>query len=118
MTSRNLLLIAAGLAAGVLSGLLGVGGGIVLVPMLLLAGYTQHEAHATSLAAIIPIAAAGAITFAVAGEVDPWIAVALAGGSLLGAPLGAKIMLAARETTLRLSFGLLTIAIALRMLFA
>src|SRR6187402_3687624 len=75
----DLQLIAIGLAGGVLSGLLGVGGGIVMVPLLVLwAGYAQRDAHALSLGAIIPISLAGVATYGIAGEVRVEYAVALA----------------------------------------
>ena len=52
----DLQLIAIGVAGGILSGLLGVGGGVVMVPLLVLwAGYRQREAHAMSLGAIVPL---------------------------------------------------------------
>lgn len=106
-----------GLGAGLASGLLGVGGGIVMVPMLVgVLHMSQHEAHATSLAAIIPIATVGAATFAAAGEVDFAIAGALIAGSLLGAPLGARIMAGVDETTLKLVFGLFLTVIAVKLL--
>jgi len=104
------MLIGIGLCAGVLSGLLGVGGGIINIPLLVLLGFTQHEAHATSLAAIVPIAAAGATTFAVAGEVEYDLALALAAGSLIGAPLGARVMAGLSENRLRVAFGAVMIA--------
>ena len=63
-------LLAIGLGGGLLSGLLGVGGGIVMVPLLVLwAAYAQRDAHAMSLGAIIPISIAGIATYGVAGEV-------------------------------------------------
>ena len=63
-------LLAIGAGGGLLSGLLGVGGGIVMVPLLVLwAAYSQREAHALSLGAIIPISIAGIATYGVAGEV-------------------------------------------------
>jgi uncharacterized membrane protein YfcA len=99
------MLLGVGVCAGLLSGLLGVGGGIVVIPLLVLMGFSQHEAHATSLAAICPIAAVGAAIFAVAGEIDYALAVALAAGSLFGAPLGARAMAALAEPTLKVVFG-------------
>ena len=64
-----------------------------MIPLLvLLTGHSQREAHATSLAAILPIAAIGAATFAVAGEVDPGLAGLLGAGAVVGAPLGARVM--------------------------
>jgi uncharacterized protein len=104
---------AIGVAAGLLSGLLGVGGGIVMVPLLVaVAGLTQHEAHATSLAAIAPIAAVGALRFALAGSVDLGVAVLLAAGSLAGAPLGARALRRSSDTALKAAFGALMIAVA------
>jgi uncharacterized membrane protein YfcA len=109
---------ATGLVAGVLSGLLGVGGGIIMVSLLvMIAGYRQHNAHATSLAAIIPIAAAGAARFAAADTIDYRIAVLLAAGTLVGAPLGARLLARTRETSLKLLFGLLMMAVAVQLLW-
>ena len=72
-----------GVAAGITSGLLGVGGGIVIVPFLVaFAGLSQHEANATSLAAIVPIAAVAATRFAVDGRIAWTLAGLLVLGSL------------------------------------
>ena len=104
--------------AGLASGLLGVGGGIVMVPLLTLAlGLNQHQAHATSLAAIIPIAAVGAVTFAVAGHVDYGIAGCLAAGSLIGAPIGARVMARSGESLLKIMFGVLMLLVAGQLLW-
>lgn len=109
-------IVVAGLVAGIVSGLLGVGGGVVMVPLLvLLAGLTQHEAHATSLAAIVPIALLGAATFALDGEVSFAAAAGLAAGALVGAPLGAALMARTSERRLRGAFGLLTVSVGIVM---
>ena len=64
-------LVAIGFAAGIASGLFGIGGGIVMVPLLVLvASLDQHRAHAASLAAGIFLGAAGGLTYALAGDVD------------------------------------------------
>ncbi len=108
-----------GLAAGVTSGLLGVGGGLVIVPLLVFLGrFDQHEAHATSLVAIIPIAAAGAFVFALDGELDTAIGLPLALGSLAGAPLGARVMAATSESRLKVAFGVVNLLIALLMVLS
>jgi len=79
-------LAAIGVCGGLLSGLLGVGGGVVMVPLLVLwASYGQRDAHAISLGAIIPISIAGIATYGIAGEVRWWDALALAAGSIVGA---------------------------------
>jgi hypothetical protein len=116
--SAVLVPVAIGMAAGVASGLFGVGGGIVMVPLLTaFAGFTQHRAHATSLAAIVPIAAVAAATFAAAGEVDYAVAALLAVGSLIGAPLGARAMARTSEGLLTTMFGALMLAVAIRLLW-
>jgi uncharacterized protein len=94
-----------------MSGLLGVGGGIVLIPLLVAIGFSQHEAHATSLAAICPIAAVGAWKFASAGEIELLVVALLVAGALLGAPIGARIMAKAAEGALEVSFGVLMILV-------
>ena len=111
--SKALPIVGCGLVAGLMSGLLGVGGGVVMVPLLVLvARQTQHEAHATSLAAVVLMGAVGAATFAAEGEVEVPLALALAAGSLLGAPLGARIMSRMAEGPLKIAFGVLMVVVA------
>lgn len=94
-------------AGGLLSGLLGVGGGLVMVPLLVFwAGYRQRDAHAMSLGAIIPISLASVITFGAAGEVRVGYAIALTAGSVVGATLGARLLARANERALKIAFGL------------
>jgi uncharacterized membrane protein YfcA len=114
---RNRLQLGAiGLSGGFLSGLLGVGGGVIMVPLLVLwARYGQREAHAASLGAIVPISAAGALTFGAAGEVRIGYAIALALGAILGAQLGARALARASEQTLKLSFGCFLVLVAIVM---
>ena len=110
-------LVAIGLAGGLLSGLLGVGGGIVMVPLLVLwATYGQRDAHAISLGAIIPISCASVLTFGAAGKVRPAEALALAAGSIAGARLGAGALTRIEERPLKLVFGLFLGAVAVLML--
>ena len=110
-------LIAIGVAGGILSGLLGVGGGIVMVPLLVFwAGYAQRDAHAISLAAIIPISCASVLTYGIAGEVRPWEALALAVGSIAGARIGAGALARMRDRPLKLVFGIFLAAVAVLML--
>jgi uncharacterized protein len=110
-------LIGIGAAGGTLSGLLGVGGGVVMVPLLVLwAGLKQRDAHAMSLGAIIPISLASVITFGVAGKVRVVDAAALALGSVVGARAGASLLARISERPLKLVFGLFLAAIAVLML--
>jgi uncharacterized membrane protein YfcA len=113
---QRVTLVAIGFVAGVGSGLLGVGGGTVMVPLLAGAlGFTQHRAHATSLAAIVPIAAVAAAVFAADGVVDYETAALLAAGALVGAPLGARAMASLGEGSLETAFGVLLIATGVAM---
>jgi uncharacterized protein len=106
-------LAAIGLGGGVLSGLLGVGGGIVMVPLLVLwARYRQREAHAVSLGAIIPISIAGIATYGVAGEVRYWQALGLAAGAIVGAPIGARLLAQIDERLLKVVFGTFLVGVA------
>jgi len=108
---------AIGGAGGLLSGLFGVGGGVVMVPLLVLrAGYRQREAHAMSLGAIIPISLASVITFGAAGKVHLGEAAALAVGSIAGARIGAGALAHIEERRLKLVFGLFLAAVAVLML--
>ena len=112
----NPQLVTIGLAAGVLSGLLGVGGGIVMVPLLVLwAGYAQRDAHAMSLGAIVPISVAGVLTYGVAGQVRLPEAIALAVGAVAGARVGAGLLSRLGDRPLKLAFGSFLIAVALLM---
>jgi uncharacterized membrane protein YfcA len=109
-------LIAIGLLGGVLSGLLGVGGGIVMVPLLVLwAHYGQRDAHAASLGAIIPISIAGIVTYGIAGEVKVGPAIALTIGSVCGARVGAGMLARLDERVLKSVFGLFLVGVAVLM---
>ena len=109
-------LVAIGLAGGLLSGLLGVGGGVVMVPLLVLwAGYDQRDAHATSIGAIIPISIAGILTFGIAGRVNWLDAAALAVGAVVGARVGAAWLARIDERLLRIVFGCFLVVVAVTM---
>lgn len=109
-------LVAIGLAGGVLSGLLGVGGGIVMVPLLVIwAGYAQRDAHAMSLGAIVPISLAGVLTYGIAGQVRLPEAIALAVGAVAGARVGAGLLSRLGDRPLKLAFGFFLVAVAVLM---
>jgi uncharacterized protein len=109
--------IAIGIAGGVLSGLLGVGGGIVMVPLLVIwAAYGQRDAHALSLGAIIPISLASVITYGAAGKVHYGEAVGLAAGAVAGARIGAGALARIEEKQLKLVFGVFLAAVGILML--
>jgi uncharacterized protein len=96
-----------GLAAGALSGLFGVGGGVLIVPgLVLLMGIPQRRAHATSLAAIVPIAVAGAAGYAIEGAVHWLAALILTVGGAGGGVVGTHLLRRLPERALRVLFAL------------
>lgn len=109
-------LILIGLVAGVLSGGLGVGGGIVLVPLLIAVGLDRHRAHATSLAAIMPIASAGALFYGMSGELALGVGVAVGLGGAIGSVVGATVMHRSSPRALTIVFSALLILVAIRMI--
>ncbi len=112
-------LVAIGLAAGILSGLFGIGGGLVIVPLLvLLAGFGQREASATSLAAIGLIAAVGVAVYAIAGKVHPVEGVVVGAPAALGAGLGAALQQRLTNRTLALLFAALLVGLGIRLIVA
>lgn len=95
-----------GVLAGLASGLFGVGGGVVVVPgLVMLAAYRQRLAHGTSLTAIVPIATVATIGYATAGEVDFAVGALIAAGALLGTPLGVAALARMPQRWLQLGFA-------------
>lgn len=110
--------VAVGALAGALSGVFGVGGGILLVPgMVLLLGIDQRRASGTSLAAIVPIAAVGVVGYALQGEIDVVAGLLLALGAVVGAPVGAALLHRLPVDRVRLGFAALLVVTAVRLFF-
>jgi len=110
--------IAVGLAAGLLSGMFGVGGGILIVPGLVwVVSMEQRRAHGTSLAAVLPIAMFGLITYVTNDHVNVGAAVALTVGSLGGTLLGTAWLARAPKRLLSFTFSALLAVSAARLLF-
>jgi uncharacterized membrane protein YfcA len=107
-----------GLVAGVLSGVFGVGGGILFVPTLLLLGLGQVEASATSLLAIVPTAAAGALRQRSYGNLRLRAALVVGVVSIAGAEVGVQIATRVDEDVLRRAFGVLLLVVAARLALA
>jgi hypothetical protein len=111
------ILVAAGVASGALAGLLGVGGGVFMVPLLVLvAGLDQHEAAATSLCVIVPTALVASRVLAKRGIGDITRALALGTVGALGAVAGVRLALALPEETLRVIFAIFLAAVGVRLL--
>ncbi len=118
MTTLGLLvaLVAVGAVAGMLAGLLGVGGGILLVPFLVLAmGFTQHEAEATSLLVILPTALAASVALRRRDVGDLPVALGLGTIGAAGAVVGALLALSLPADVLRLIFAALLALAGIRL---
>ena len=118
-TETILIVITIGLAAGILGGMVGVGGGIVMVPaMVFFLAFSQQKAQGTSLALMLfPVGILGVWTYYRKGFVDMRVAGLLAVGFVLGSYLGSRFSLTLPQATLRRLFALVMLAVALRMLF-
>jgi len=106
-----------GLVAGVLSGMFGIGGGVVVVPALvLLMGYGQKTATGTSLLALLlPVGALAAVSYSRAGHVNVRSGLLVALGIFAGTLAGATFALGRAEGTLRRLFAVLLAALAVRL---
>jgi uncharacterized membrane protein YfcA len=121
MTADPKLLLrdaAVGVGVGAFSGLLGVGGGILLVPFLVLAmAWGQKRAQATALVMVAMAGASGAVTYAI-GDSVAWIpALIIMVGGLIGSLIGAVIVQRTADARLQILFGALLILVALRLLW-
>ena len=105
-----------GLGAGFLSGVFGVGGGILIVPgLVFFAKMDQRRAHGTSLAAVLPISIASLITYWSHDHVDWHVALWLAIGAIGGAILGTKLLKTARHDVLSYGFAFILVLSAVRL---
>ena len=115
-----ILLIIIGLISGFLGGMVGIGGGVIIVPALVfLLGMSQHNAQGISLAMILfPVGIFGVINYYKKGYVDFKYAGLIAVGFLLGSYLGSKYSLSLPQATVKKIFAILMIILAIRMLLS
>ena len=118
MTTIFILLVL-GLIAGMLSGMVGIGGGIVIVPALVyFLGFTQHQAQGTVLFMfLLPIGILGVFNYYQAGHVDFKTAFIIASTFVIGSYFGSKISIAIDQTTLKRVFGVIIFLLSLKMIF-
>ncbi len=114
-----LLLLLVGLLAGILSGFVGVGGGIIMVPaMVLLLGYSQHQAQGTSLAVLMfPVVFLAARNYYNAGVIDPKVVLVIALAFVVGGYFGSKWSLLLPMDVVKKVFGGITLFVALKLIF-
>lgn len=115
---QNIIIAAIGIIGGVASGLLGIGGAIIMVPALIfILGFGQHTAQGTTLIAMIPpIGILAAIEYYRAGHADIKTAAIIAAFFIVGAFMGSKIALKIDPYVLRKIFGFLLLYISVRMI--
>jgi uncharacterized protein len=111
------LIAVIGLAGGILSGLFGIGGGLVIVPgLIILAGFTAAKAAGTSLAALLlPVGLLGALEYYRSGQVDLQAAIIIAIGLLVGAYFGARIGTSLDPVIAQRAFGILLLIVGVRL---
>ncbi len=117
--STLLLLVLIGILAGILSGLVGVGGGIIMVPLfVLLLGFTQHQAQGMSLAVMIPpVTFLAVYNYHKAGGIDWKMALVVSALFIIGGYLGSKIALQIDQRTLKKVFGVVMLIGAIKLIF-
>ena len=109
-------IVLVGVAAGFLSGLFGVGGGILIVPgLVLVAKMDQRIAHGTSLAAVLPISASSLLSYWAHDHVDWRVGTCLAVGALAGAVLGTRLLSVLPHRALAIGFAGLLVVTAVRL---
>lgn len=116
VNGRIARLVLIGVATGVASGLLGVGGGFVMVPALVMLGTPQREANGTSLAVILPVAIVGAGILGRGHQVDLEVGIVLAIGAVGGAVVGARLTRRLSDLVLRRAFGVMAVAVGIVMI--
>jgi len=119
-TTTLLILIVIGIITGVVAGMLGIGGAIIMVPALVyILGVSQQTAQGTSLAVMLPpIGIIAAYNYYKAGHVNLKFALILAVCFLVGSYFGSKFSLTLPEATLKKIFGILLLAVAMKMLLS
>lgn len=115
--SGSMMIFLVGLIAGIFGGLVGLGGGVIMIPLMVgIKKFTQHKAHGTSLVALVFTGIAGAITYLLKGSVDIVASALLAGTAVFTARAGAKFAHALPEWKLKRSFGGFLIFVSLLLL--
>lgn len=113
------LLILTGVLAGILSGFVGVGGGIIMVPALVwMLGYSQHQAQGTSLAVLLfPVVLMAVRNYYRAGMIEPKVVLVIALAFIAGGYFGSKWALGLPAGTVQRIFGVVMLAAALKLIF-
>ena len=117
---KEIMFVMLGVLAGAMSGLFGIGGGIIIIPALVFfAGYTQHEAQGTTLAMfLLPVGIFAAMRYYKSGHVHIFIALLICLGFVLGSIFGANVAESLSNITLRRAFGVFLLVMSVYMIFS
>ncbi|AXT54361.1 sulfite exporter TauE/SafE family protein [Aquimarina sp. AD1] len=118
-TMTVISLVVIGLLAGFLSGTMGIGGSVVMIPLLILwVGFTQHQAQGTSLAVLsVPVTLLAAFNYYKEGHVNWKFAAIMAVTFIVGGYLGSRFAISLNQATLKKIFGGILLLVALKMIF-
>lgn len=113
------ILLCLGLVAGILSGLVGIGGGIVIVPALVyFMGYSQHQAQGTVLFMfLLPIGILGVFNYYQAGYIEWKTALVMGSTFVIGSYFGSKLSISIDQAMLKKVFGVIILLLSLKMIF-
>lgn len=118
MEKNNLKLLSLGLVTGLINGVFGSGGGMIIVPALILfLGLKDYKAHATAISIILPLSIISTIIYLLNNTIPIKISLLVMIGGLIGSYIGAKILNKIPTTILRKIFGSVIIYTAIRMIW-
>lgn len=117
--TKELKLGSTGFVIGILSGLLGIGGGVFLVPILVsYFAIVQHNAQAISLAVVVPTGIVSAVMYGIHGQVDLPIAANLIIGGIIGATISSRLVKKIPAHRLKQLFGIMLVLVGIRMVLS
>ena len=118
-TYTLIMLLVVGLAAGTLAGMVGVGGGIIIIPALIyFLGFSQKEAQGTSLGILLlPVGILAVMNYYKQGFIDIKVVLIISAAFIIGGFFGSKLALTISQDTLRKVFGIMLLVLAIKMLF-
>jgi uncharacterized membrane protein YfcA len=119
MAMKEMMFVVLGVLAGIMSGLFGIGGGIIIIPALVfLAGFTQHEAQGTTLAVfLLPVGLLAALRYHKSGHIHMYVALFICLGFILGSLFGANMAESLSNLALKRAFGVFLLIMSVYMIF-
>jgi len=117
---KEVMFIMLGVLAGAMSGLFGIGGGVIIIPALvLIAGFTQHEAQGTTIAVfLLPVGILAAMQYYKSGHIHIIVALLICFGFLIGSFFGANVAESLSHIALKRAFGIFLLIMSVSMIFS